>query len=51
MKEIHEIVSPMKSAVVQAASFVFQKQEWNELEQLLDQYFDPTLDMFVFHRN
>lgn len=38
----------MKSSLIHSLYHVFNQEEWNEIEYLLDQYFDTSLSLYYF---
>lgn len=42
------MIAPMKASMIHSLGTVFMNDKWNEIEILLDQYFDPSLDLYVF---
>ena len=39
----------MKSSLIHSLYHVFNQEEWNEIEYLLDQYFDTSLSLYYFY--
>ena len=39
----------MKSSLIHSLYHVFNQEEWNEIEYLLDQYFDISLSLYYFY--
>ena len=39
----------MKSSLIHSLYHVFNQEEWNEIEYLLDQYFDTSLYYFYYY--
>ena len=39
----------MKSFLIHSLYHVFNQEEWNEIEYLLDQYFDTSLSLYYFY--
>ena len=39
----------MKSSLIHSLYHVFNQEEWNEIEYLLDQHFDTSLSLYYFY--